>query len=166
VIAAAGGASAAFAIDAGTFVVSGLCLLVMAHVPAPAPSGRSVVADARLGIRWTMRQRWLWFTFFGLTYGNLLWGALMQIAVPAHMLGRASSVDWLFSICLSPLGLLFAGALAGSIGVRATVLVGAGLSALSCLVVFVPGVRDPERADYAPVPLPVDVVDVTDGVMD
>ncbi len=60
----------------------------------------------------------------------------------------------LFSSCLSPLGLLFAGALAGSIGVRETVLVGAGLSALSCLVVFVPGVRDPERADYAPVPLP------------
>jgi hypothetical protein len=102
-------------------------------------------------------------TFFGLTCGNLLWGALMQIAVPARMLGRASSVDWLFSICLSPLGLLFAGALAGSIGVRATVLVGAGLSALSCLVIFVPGVRDLERADYAPVPLPVDL---TDGVMD
>ena len=229
--------------------------------PRAGPVGRSVVADARLGIRWTMRQRWLWYgilatgvanfaafaptavtfplivrdvlhqgpvaygvtfgasgvggllaavvagrlgsprrrmimiwaawaaasvalagvgvapdvfvvaicgaiTFFGLTYGNLLWGALMQIAVPAHMLGRASSVDWLFSICLSPLGLLFAGALAGSIGARETVLVGAGLSALSCLVVFVPGVRDPERADYAPVPLPVDVVDVTDGVMD
>jgi len=93
-------------------------------------------------------------TYFGLTYGNLLWGALMQLAVPAHLLGRASSVDWLFSICLSPLGLLFAGALAGSIGVRETVLVGAGLSALSCLVVFVPGVRDPERADYAPVALP------------
>jgi hypothetical protein len=54
-------------------------------------------------------------------------------------------------------GLLFAGALAGSIGVRETVLVGAGLSALSCLVVFVPGVRDPERADYAPVPRPEDV---------
>ena len=49
-----------------------------------------------------------------------------------------------------------AGALASSIGVRETVLVGAGLSALSCLVIFVPGVRDPERPDYAPVPLPGD----------
>ena len=67
------------------------------------------------------------------------------------------------SICLSPLGLLFAGALAGSIGVRETVLVGAGLSALSCLVVFVPGVRDPERPDYAPVPLPDEV---TGGAVD
>ncbi|HTW03940.1 MAG TPA: MFS transporter [Streptosporangiaceae bacterium] len=246
---AAGGTSAAFAIDAATFVVSAVCLLMMAHVPAPAPSGTSIVADARQGIRWTMRQRWLWYgilatglanfagfaptavtiplivrdalhqgpvaygatfgaagtggllaavvagrlgspkrrismiwaawaaasialagigvapdvfilagcgaiTYFGLTYGNLLWGALMQVAVPAHMLGRASSVDWLFSICLSPLGLLFAGALAGSIGARETVLVGAGLSAVSCLVVFVPGVRDPDRTDYAPVPLP------------
>lgn len=258
VIVAAGGTSTAFAIDAGTFVVSALCLLTMAHVPPPAPSGRSVAADARQGIRWTMRQRWLWYgilavgvanfaafspmavtiplivrdalhqgpaaygatfaasgvgglvaavvagrlgspkrrmtiiwsawaaasvalagvgiapdvlvvaacgaiTYFGVTYGNLLWGALMQVAVPAQMLGRASSVDWLFSICLSPLGILFAGVLASSIGVRETVLVGAGLSALSCLVIFVPGVRDPERADYAPVPLPGEVIDGKPG---
>jgi DHA3 family tetracycline resistance protein-like MFS transporter len=245
---AVGGTSAAFAVDTATFVVSALCLIPMAHVPAPARSGRSVVADARLGFRWTMRQRWLWYgiiaaglanfagfsptavtmpllvrdvlhqgpaaygatfaaagagglaaaavagrlgsprrrmsmifaawaaaavalagiglapdvvvvavcgavTYFGLTYGNLLWGALMQIAVPPEMLGRASSVDWLFSISLSPLGVLFAGVLASSIGVRETLLVGAVISALSCLVVFVPGVRDPERPDYAPVPL-------------
>lgn len=253
VIVAAGGTSAAFALDAATFVASALCLLAMARMPAPAPSGRSVIADARQGLRWTVRQRWLWYsmlgagvanfaafaptavtlplivrdalhqgplaygatfgavgvggllaavvagrfgsprrrmtmiwtawagasialvgvglapdvvvvaacgaiTYFGLTYGNLLWRALMQVAVPARMLGRASSVDWLFSSCLSPLGVLFAGALSGSIGVRATVLVGAGLSALACLVVFVPGVRDPERADYAPVPLPEEVM--------
>jgi hypothetical protein len=77
----------------------------------------------------------------------------MQVAVPTDMLGRASSVDWLFSICLSPLGLVVAGVLAGSIGVRETVLLGAGLSAVSCLVVFVPGVRDPDHPGYAPVPL-------------
>lgn len=93
-------------------------------------------------------------TFFGLTYGNLIWGALMQVAVPPEMLGRASSVDYLFSICLSPLGIIFAGVLAGRIGVRETVLGGAGLSAGSCLVVFAPGVRDPDRPDYQPVPLP------------
>jgi MFS family permease len=254
VIVAAGGTSTAFFIDAVTFVVSAVCLLMMARVPAPAASGRSVVADVRQGFRWTMRQRWLWYgilatsvgnfagfsptavtiplivrdvlhqrpvaygatfaaggiggllaavvagrlgsprrrmsviwtawalaalallgvgvapdvfvvavcfaiTFFGLTYGNLLWGALMQVAVPPQMLGRASSVDWLFSTCLSPLGIVFAGVLASSIGVRETVLVGAGLSALSCLVVFVPGVRDPDRADYAPVPLPEEVTE-------
>jgi len=90
-------------------------------------------------------------TFFGVVYGNLLWGALMQSAVPAGLLGRASSVDWLFSICLSPLGVLFAGALAGPIGVRQTILLGAGLALVSCLVVFVPGVRDPDRPGYRPV---------------
>jgi MFS family permease len=91
--------------------------------------------------------------FFGLTYGNLLWGTLMQDAVPGEMLGRASSVDWLFSISLSPLGIIFAGVLAGSIGARAAVLIGAALSLLACLVVFVPGVRDPDRPDYRPTPL-------------
>jgi predicted MFS family arabinose efflux permease len=252
VIVAAGGTSTAFAMDAATFLIGVLCLFAMTHVDAPAASGRSVIADTRSGISWTMRQRWLWYgilatgvanlaafapmavtvplivrdalhqgpaaygatfgacgiggllaavvagrlgspkrrmsmiwaawaaasvalagtglapdvfvvagcgavTYFGLTYGNLLWGALMQVAVPARMLGRASSVDWLISICLSPLGLVSAGALASSIGVRETVLLGAGLAALSCLVVFVPGVREPERADYAPVPIPAEL---------
>jgi transmembrane secretion effector len=252
VIVAAGGTSTALAVDAGTFVVSALCLVAMVRIPAPASTGRSVASDARLGIRWTMRQRWLWYgilavgmanfaafsplavtiplmvrdvlhqgpvaygvtfgagggggllaaalagrlgspkrrvsmiwgawagaslalvgvgvapnvfvvaaccavTFFGLTYGNLIWGALMQVAVPPDMLGRASSVDYLFSICLSPLGIIFAGVLAGSIGVRETVLLGAGLSAASCLIVFVPGVRDPDRPDYQPVPLPTEL---------
>lgn len=249
VLVAVGGTSTAFVVDAGSFVVSAMCVVLMRHVPAPAPSGRSIVADAREGIRWTMHQRWLWYgilavsvsnfaafsptavtiplivrdvlhqgpvaygatfgaagaggllaavvagrlgspkrqmsviwvawaassvalagvgiapdvfvvaacgavTFFGITYGNLLWGALMQTAVPAEMLGRVSSVDWLFSICLSPLGVLFAGVLVGSIGVRTTVLLGAAVSALSCLVVFIPGVLDPDRPDYQPVPLP------------
>jgi predicted MFS family arabinose efflux permease len=249
VIVAAGGTATAFALDAATFAASALCLLLMTRVPAPPASGRSVVADARQGLRWTVRQRWLWYgilavgvanfagfapmavtvplivrdvlhqgpaaygatfaaggagglaaavvagrlgsprrrmsviwaawavasvalagigvapdvvvvaacgavTYFGITYGNLLWGALMQVAVPPQLLGRASSVDWLFSICLSPLGLVFAGALASCVGVRATVLIGAGLSVLSCGVIFVPGVRDPERADYAPAQLP------------
>ncbi len=252
VLVALGGAPTAFAVDTGSFVASALCLALMTKLPAPASSGRSMAADARQGIRWTMRQRWLWcgllavslsnfaafsptavtiplivrdvlhqgplafgatfgaagagglvavamaarlgapkrrmsaiwgawavaslgllgvgvapdvfvlaacgaVTFFGLTYGNLLWATLMQTAVPAEMLGRVSSIDWLCSICLSPLGVLFAGALAGAIGVRATVLLGAGLSTLSCLVVFVPGVRDPDRSEYQPVALPQEV---------
>ncbi|MDQ2813108.1 MAG: MFS transporter [Actinomycetota bacterium] len=247
VLVALGGTPAAFTIDAASFAASALCVALMRRVPVPAPSGRSLAADVRQGIRWTVRQRWLWFgilatgvanfaafspmavtfpllvrdvlrqgpaaygatfaaagagglaaavvagrlgspkrritmiwvawaaaslalagvgvapdvlvvaacgavTYFGLVYGNLLWGTLMQAAVPADMLGRASSVDWLFSTCLSPLGLLFAGALAGPIGVRQMILLGAGLSAASCLVVFVPGVRDPDRPDYRPRP--------------
>jgi DHA3 family tetracycline resistance protein-like MFS transporter len=88
--------------------------------------------------------------YFGLVYGNLLWTLTLQTAVPASMLGRAASVEWLFSSCLSPLGLLLAGVLAGPIGVRPTILLGGGLAALSCLVVFIPGARDPERPGYQP----------------
>jgi MFS family permease len=240
VLVALGGTSAALAADAATFAVSTLCLLLMTRVPAPPPSGRSVAADVSEGLRWTVRQRWLWYgilavgvsnfagfsptavtfpllirnvlhqgpaaygatfalagaggllaaavaarfgsprrrmtmiwaawaiasfalagvgvapnvfvaaacaavTYYGIVYGNLLWGALMQAEVPAAMLGRASSVDWLFSTCLSPLGVLFAGLLAAPLGTRKTILLGAALSAASCLVVFVPGVRDPDQ---------------------
>jgi hypothetical protein len=243
------GTSTAFAVDAGTFAVSAACLSFMSHVAPPKGSGRSLLADARQGLRWTRRQRWLWIgmlagglanfaafspaavtipilvrdvlrqgpvaygatfaiagaggliaavvagrrgspkrrmvvmwsawgaasvalagvglspdvfvlaacgglTYFGLTYGNLLWATLMQMEVPSEMLGRASSVDWLFSISLSPLGIVFAGAMAGSIGVRPTVLLGSAVSAVSCLVVLVPGVRDPDRPGYQPVVRP------------
>jgi Transmembrane secretion effector len=59
VIVAAGGTATAFALDAATFAASALCLLLMTRIPAPPASGRSVVADARQGLRWTVRQRWL-----------------------------------------------------------------------------------------------------------
>lgn len=61
VLVAAGGTSSAFAVDAGSFVVSALCLVCMSRVPAPASSGKSLASDARQGFRWTMRQRWLWY---------------------------------------------------------------------------------------------------------
>lgn len=80
-----------------------------------------------------------------LMWGNALWTPLLQKLVPRHLLGRVSSVDWLVSIALTPLGTLVAGVLATTIGVRATILVGGALSTLSSLVVLVPGARDPDR---------------------
>jgi predicted MFS family arabinose efflux permease len=83
---------------------------------------------------------------FGLLqYGNLLWNPLMQELVPEDLIGRASSVDWTISLSLSPLGVITAGALAGAIGVRTTILIGALISVLTAGVLFLPGVRDPER---------------------
>jgi predicted MFS family arabinose efflux permease len=80
-----------------------------------------------------------------LMYGNVLWSPLMQELVPSALLGRASSVDWLVSLGLSPLGILAGGAAAGLIGTRATMLIGGCVAMLTCGVLFVPGVRDPER---------------------
>lgn len=79
-------------------------------------------------------------------YGNVLWNPLMQELVPPELIGRASSVDWLVSICLSPPGVLVAGLVAGSIGTRTTMLLGGGVATLVAAVLFVPGVRDPERS--------------------
>ena len=80
-----------------------------------------------------------------LMYGNVLWYPIMQEIVPPELLGRASSVDWLVSLSLSPLGVLVSGALAGVIGTRVTMLIGGFIALALCGVLFVPGVRDPER---------------------
>jgi MFS family permease len=230
----------AFAVDAASFAVSAGCLLAMARLPRPKPSGRSALAEAREGLRYCRSQPWLWGTIVAagianfasfaplailipllvndvlhqgavalglvfaagglggivvsllvvrlgaprhritamwvgwgiaavgviglavapniwlagacalvvlgmLQYGNLLWNPLMQELVPEDLIGRASSVDWTVSLSLSPLGVITAGALAGAIGVRTTILAGALISVLMTGVLVLPGVRDPER---------------------
>jgi MFS family permease len=85
-----------------------------------------------------------------LMFGNALWNPLMQQRVPRHLLGRASSVDWMLSLGLSPLGIVVAGALAGVIGTRTTMFAGGLLSAGAALCLLVPGVRDPKAAPVNP----------------
>jgi hypothetical protein len=58
-----------------------------------------------------------------LMVGNILWDSLVQSEVPTGILGRVSSVDWTFSLGLSPIGVAVAGALSGVVGVRATIVV-------------------------------------------
>ena len=48
--------------------------------------------------------RSMFFVIGGLMFGNVLWSPMMQELVPPELLGRASSVDWLMSLSLSPLG--------------------------------------------------------------
>jgi hypothetical protein len=69
----------------------------------------------------------------------------MQRLVPGRLLGRASSVDWLVSLGLTPLGIIASGAVSTAIGVRMTILIGGALSTASAAVVLIPGVRDPDR---------------------
>ena len=80
-----------------------------------------------------------------LMYGNVLWSPMLQELVPPELLGRVSSVDWLVSLSLSPLGVLVGGAAAGVIGTRSTLLIAGCVSFAACGILFVPGVRDPER---------------------
>jgi MFS family permease len=81
-----------------------------------------------------------------LTVGNLLWHTTMQKLVPAQILGRASSVDWLFSLCLTPLGVLAGGVLATSIGVRETFLLGGAIATAASFVAVSPRLREPDHS--------------------
>jgi DHA3 family tetracycline resistance protein-like MFS transporter len=74
-----------------------------------------------------------------------VWATAKQRHVPADMLGRVSSLDWLISIGLLPLSFALTGPVSGAIGVRAT-LIGAGVlgAAVTFAALFVRGVRSVE----------------------
>jgi MFS family permease len=95
---------------------------------------------------------WLWMTvlFAGMTlglvsYGNILWFPLIQQETPPELLGRVSSVDWLFSLALSPLGIIAAGAAVVAIGVRLTLITGGVIAAATGCVLLIPGVTGPDK---------------------
>jgi DHA3 family tetracycline resistance protein-like MFS transporter len=81
------------------------------------------------------------------TAGTIVWATAKQRHVPAPLLGRVSSLDWLISSGLLPVSFALTGPVSEAIGVRAT-LVGAGL--LGAVVTFaallVPGTRAVEDA--------------------
>jgi MFS family permease len=98
------------------------------------------------------------------TAGTIVWVTLKQRHVPASMLGRVSSLDWLISIGLLPLSFALTAPVTEMIGARLT-LVGAGVggAAITLAALFLPGMRDVEREGpepqvEAPADLPVDVV--------
>ena len=84
------------------------------------------------------------------TYGNALWVPIVQEQVPRDMLGRASSIEWIFSFAGTPAGIIRAGLLAARVGVRPAMFAEGIVAAFATLGLMVPGVRDPERAQPAP----------------
>jgi hypothetical protein len=91
------------------------------------------------------------FVTYGLdAYGTVLFAPLIQQGVPAGLLGRVASADYLLSFALGPLGLVAAGALADVLGVRTTLLIGGGLTALTTMIPFLPGVQDPTLSKASP----------------
>jgi DHA3 family tetracycline resistance protein-like MFS transporter len=98
------------------------------------------------------------------TAGTIVWATLKQRHVPASMLGRVSSLDWLISIGLLPLSFALTAPVTELIGARLT-LVGAGVggAVITFAALFLPGMRDVEHEPPpveapAPAELPVDVV--------
>jgi MFS family permease len=91
------------------------------------------------------------------TAGTIVWATAKQRHVPAAMLGRVSSLDWLISIGLLPVSFALTGPVSGAIGVRET-LIGAGVvgAVVTAAGLLVPGVRAVERRrpGAEPEPLP------------
>jgi MFS family permease len=80
------------------------------------------------------------------TAGTIAWATAKQRHVPAGLLGRVSSLDWLISIGLLPLSYALTGPVSAALGLRTT-LIGAGL--LGALVTFAPLLlRDVRRLEH------------------
>jgi DHA3 family tetracycline resistance protein-like MFS transporter len=81
------------------------------------------------------------------TAGTIVWATAKQRHVPAALLGRVSSLDWLISTGLLPLSYALTGPVSGAIGVRQT-LIGAGVlgGLVTFAALYAPGVRAVEGA--------------------
>jgi DHA3 family tetracycline resistance protein-like MFS transporter len=92
------------------------------------------------------------------TAGTIVWATLKQTHVPAELLGRVSSLDWLISIGLLPLSFALTAPAVALLGARTT-LVAAGVigAAVTASALLLPGMLDLDRADA---PSEADEVDV------
>jgi DHA3 family tetracycline resistance protein-like MFS transporter len=74
--------------------------------------------------------------------GTIIWATIKQRHVPASLLGRVSSLDWVISIGLLPVSFALTAPAADLIGVRNTLLVAAVVgSAATFGALFIPGMR-------------------------
>jgi DHA3 family tetracycline resistance protein-like MFS transporter len=76
------------------------------------------------------------------TAGTIVWATAKQRHVPAALLGRVSSLDWLISIGLLPVSFALTGPVSAAIGAQAT-LVAAGLigGVVTFAALLLPGMR-------------------------
>lgn len=84
IIVAAVGPGDAFLIDAGTFVISALCIASIRTRSrgGGGAGGTSMLDEAREGLRYAASQRWLWVTLLTTTLMMLLFFGPMQVLLP------------------------------------------------------------------------------------
>jgi predicted MFS family arabinose efflux permease len=84
----------------------------------------------------------------GVSISISVWTTTVQEQVPERALSRVSAYDWLGSLVAMPLGYALAGPASETIGVDATLAVGAGLMVGAAAgALAVPSVRSVRRAD-------------------
>ena len=78
--------------------------------------------------------------------GQVIWTTMLQQLVPRELLGRVSSLDWMMSLGLVPVSYALTGPVSGVLGPDVTLIVAGLLGSVFMFgLLFVPGVRDPER---------------------
>jgi DHA3 family tetracycline resistance protein-like MFS transporter len=86
------------------------------------------------------------------TAGTIVWATIKQRHVPASLLGRVSSLDWMISIGLLPLSFALTAPAAALFGVQATLVGAAAIGGVVTLgALFLPGMRDIENDAADPV---------------
>jgi hypothetical protein len=81
-----------------------------------------------------------------------VWATAKQRHVPAALLGRVSSLDWLISIGLLPLSFALTGPVSGAIGAQTTLIVAGLLGAVvTFAALLLPGMRAVEGMRAEPV---------------
>ncbi|UTT49411.1 MFS transporter [Rhodococcus gordoniae] len=90
--------------------------------------------------------------------GSVVWGTLLQRRVPAHLLGRVSSLDFFVSIVFMPLSMAVAGPLALTVGLAPTFAIAGSVPAVAAVIVIVAARTRRDEIDN-----PLDAVPVGDG---
>jgi hypothetical protein len=76
------------------------------------------------------------------TAGTIVWATAKQRHVPAALLGRVSSLDWLISIGLLPVSFALTGPVTAAIGAQATLVAGGVIGgAVTFAALLLPGMR-------------------------
>ena len=73
---------------------------------------------------------------FGFSYGNVIWGTLLQRRVPRHMLGRVSSLDFFVSLALMPISMALAGPLSTVVPIPVIFVVAGIVPFVLCFLVL------------------------------
>jgi MFS family permease len=86
--------------------------------------------------------------------GQVIWTTMLQQLVPRELLGRIASLDWMMSTALVPVSFALTGPVSAALGAETTVIAAAIAGAVIMGgLLFLPGVRDPERPSDAPATL-------------
>lgn len=87
---ATAGAGTGFAIDAGSFAVSGACVLAMRPLAPPPPeeagtTARSALAELREGLGFVRRTPWLWATLCAASLSIFAFYGPLQVLLPFRL---------------------------------------------------------------------------------